>query len=170
MKSSPGLRGLRAWLPFFALLSVVSLGFYLGRAAHDSPSPAKSPVIQSRAFRGGLEELESASTAPPSNVSYLARRDDYSCGPGRPCANGACCGGSGFCGYGPTYCGAGCVSNCGAHAECGQYALDSGKTCPLNTCCSEFGFCGTTHVSTLCCSSLYDTDLLLGFLYWKLPV
>ncbi|KAI0157094.1 hypothetical protein GGR52DRAFT_586914 [Hypoxylon sp. FL1284] len=66
------------------------------------------------------------------------------CTTAKPCSNGACCGGSGYCGYGPTYCGTGCVSQCNAVAECGQYAKIPGTTCPLNTCCSEFGFCGTT--------------------------
>jgi hypothetical protein len=28
------------------------------------------------------------------------RRRDFTCGPGQPCSNGACCGSSGFCGYG----------------------------------------------------------------------
>jgi len=37
---------------------------------------------------------------PSSNQSMLMRRDDYSCGPGNPCSNGACCGVSGYCGYG----------------------------------------------------------------------
>ncbi len=87
------------------------------------------------------------------NFTYnaLDRRDDYSCGPGKPCKNGACCGKSGYCGYGapspgiyasfdlfrtsigPASCGSGCVSNCQATAECGQYASTAGKTCPLNT-------------------------------------
>lgn len=81
-----------------------------------------------------------------SNVSELSRRDDYSCGPGNPCSNGACCGASGYCGYGSTYCGTGCTSNCNAVAECGIDASPAGKTCPLNTCCSQYGFCGTTKV------------------------
>ncbi|KAK4442801.1 glycoside hydrolase [Podospora aff. communis PSN243] len=74
----------------------------------------------------------------------LQRRDDYTCGPGRPCKNQACCGKSGNCGYGPTYCGDGCSSNCDAAAECGEFAKEKGKTCPLNVCCSQYGFCGTT--------------------------
>jgi hypothetical protein len=81
-----------------------------------------------------------------SNASEFIRRDDYSCGVGKPCANGACCGPSGFCGYGSAYCGTGCTSNCKAVAECGIDASPSGKTCPLNTCCSQYGFCGTTGV------------------------
>ncbi|KAK2590532.1 hypothetical protein QQS21_011782 [Conoideocrella luteorostrata] len=79
-----------------------------------------------------------------SQESQLFRREDYTCGPGRPCHNGACCGESGNCGYGPIYCGKGCSSNCDAHAECGQFSQPPDKECPLNTCCSEFGFCGTT--------------------------
>ncbi|KAL3429985.1 hypothetical protein BDV09DRAFT_31383 [Aspergillus tetrazonus] len=63
----------------------------------------------------------------------LSRRDDYSCSASNPCSNGACCGGDGFCGYGPTYCGDGCISNCDATAECGQYAEPANTTCPLNT-------------------------------------
>ena len=70
----------------------------------------------------------------------LTRRDDYSCSHSKPCSNGACCGKSGFCGYGPTYCGDGCQANCDAKAECGQFAQQKGKECPLNTCCSQFGF------------------------------
>lgn len=67
------------------------------------------------------------------------------CGPGVPCVNSACCGESGWCGYGPTYCGDGCQSNCTATAECGKDAAVPGTGCPLNVCCSQFGFCGTTE-------------------------
>ncbi|UKZ78670.1 hypothetical protein TrVFT333_006416 [Trichoderma virens FT-333] len=70
--------------------------------------------------------------------------DDHTCAKGRPCINGACCGASGVCGYGPAYCGIGCTSNCDAKAECGQFSEDGKKTCPLNVCCSQFGFCGRT--------------------------
>ncbi|KAL0950100.1 hypothetical protein HGRIS_010101 [Hohenbuehelia grisea] len=70
--------------------------------------------------------------------------DDFSCSVSKPCSNGACCGVDGFCGYGPTYCGKGCQSNCTATAECGQFAATPGLKCPLNVCCSQFGFCGTT--------------------------
>ncbi|KAF4212956.1 hypothetical protein CNMCM5878_000587 [Aspergillus fumigatiaffinis] len=69
---------------------------------------------------------------------------DFTCGPDKPCANGACCGASGWCGYAPEYCGDGCQSNCNATAQCGHYAKDPGASCPLNVCCSQFGFCGTT--------------------------
>ncbi|KAL7895963.1 glycoside hydrolase family 18 protein [Trichoderma sp. TUCIM 5745] len=68
----------------------------------------------------------------------------YTCSKKEPCPNGACCGVSGWCGYGPTYCGKGCQSNCNAKAECGKFAPKAEQSCPLNVCCSEFGFCGTT--------------------------
>ncbi|KAK2850539.1 hypothetical protein FQN49_005565, partial [Arthroderma sp. PD_2] len=78
--------------------------------------------------------------------------DDYSCGPGRPCSNGACCSKkTGYCNYGPKACGTNnispndvCWSNCDAKAECGRYADPPGKKCPLNVCCSQYGFCGFT--------------------------
>lgn len=81
------------------------------------------------------------SLALNDHVAIFAR-DDYSCSASKPCSNGACCGAGGYCGYGDTYCGEGCVSNCNATAECGKYAVPVNKTCPLNTCCSEFGFVG----------------------------
>jgi len=81
---------------------------------------------------------------PRASTTSTSGQDGYTCGPGSSCSNGACCGESGWCGYGPTYCGDGCQSNCNATADCGQYAATPGKTCPLNVCCSEYGFCGTT--------------------------
>lgn len=86
-----------------------------------------------------------------SNPLNLLLRDEYNCGKNKPCANGACCGKSGYCGFGAKYCGTSgespndaCWSNCDAHAECGKDAKKPGTKCPLNVCCSEFGFCGTT--------------------------
>lgn len=136
-----------AWLPFLGLRVVIILSLSLQvhaspslRTAYDSFDLVKCGTA--RAF----DDSEPSSVSSLSSLSLL-RRADYSCGPGNPCSNGACCGEGGFCGYGPTYCGAGCVSNCNAVAECGQFSSPAGKKCPLNTCCSEFGFCGTTKVS-----------------------
>ncbi|KIJ27013.1 glycoside hydrolase family 18 protein [Sphaerobolus stellatus SS14] len=81
---------------------------------------------------------------------------DFSCDSSRPCSNGACCGPSGFCGYGPDFCGTGCVSNVKIYSfnimpiECGQFAATPNLTCPLNVCCSQFGFCGTTSECNGC--------------------
>ncbi len=74
----------------------------------------------------------------------LAGLPTGSCDANTPCANGACCGKSNFCGYSPRFCGAGCQHNCDAKAECGPYAPADSQTCPLNVCCSAFGFCGST--------------------------
>lgn len=62
------------------------------------------------------------------------------CGPGAPCANGACCSTSGYCAFGPEFCGADvCISNCEAKAECGQFAEDDLGKCALNACCVRAG-------------------------------
>ncbi|KAL4943096.1 hypothetical protein BDV06DRAFT_211304 [Aspergillus oleicola] len=67
--------------------------------------------------------------------SSLLHRDDYACSADNPCSNGACCGGSGYCGYGPTYCGTGCVSNCDATAECGEFAETPGQAYDCQSNC-----------------------------------
>ncbi len=143
--------------PAHVWLSILLLGFVfvlIPSLRRDASSFSGMADMSSHQTRSCGHRCNAGDSKPPpvsSNLTVssvsLVRRQDYSCGPGRPCSNGACCGGSGFCGYGPTYCGAGCVSNCGAVAECGQNAVPAGKKCPLNTCCSEFGFCGTTKVS-----------------------
>ncbi|RMY88306.1 hypothetical protein D0864_06671, partial [Hortaea werneckii] len=107
---------------------------------HSQERPSK-PVIASQAAPW-TDLADSKYTNLPN--ATLHARDEYQCDANKPCGNGACCGGSGYCGYGPTYCGTDCVSDCDAVAECGKYAKVPGTTCPLNTCCSEFGFCGTT--------------------------
>ncbi|KAL4904299.1 hypothetical protein BDW74DRAFT_185624 [Aspergillus multicolor] len=87
------------------------------------------------------------------NIAIAADTEDdpYSCNENKPCENGACCAKSGYCGFGPKYCGESgkspndvCWSNCDAHAECGVYAEAKGDECPLNVCCSQYGLCGTT--------------------------
>ncbi|KAH9999574.1 hypothetical protein F4779DRAFT_635983 [Xylariaceae sp. FL0662B] len=97
-------------------------------------------------FEGSMIKRGNSPSSPAiSYTEVLLRRDDYSCGPDKPCSNGACCGSGGYCGYGDKYCGDGCMSNCDARAECGKDASPSGKKCPLNVCCSQYGFCGTTE-------------------------
>ncbi|KAJ5717638.1 hypothetical protein N7488_003284 [Penicillium malachiteum] len=63
------------------------------------------------------------------------------CSVSEPCEEG-CCSQYGTCGFGPEWCGDGCVSNCNATAHCGPYG--NVTDCPLNVCCSQYGFCGTT--------------------------
>lgn len=41
---------------------------------------------------------------------------------------------------GPTYCGDGCISNCDAHAQCGQHSITGKQECPLRVCCSKYWY------------------------------
>ncbi|CAF2912024.1 unnamed protein product [Rotaria sp. Silwood2] len=83
------------------------------------------------------------------------------CSKTQQCTNKACCSKYGNCGYGPDFCGQGCLSNCNAKAECGQYGVQ--KLCPLNVCCSQYGFCGTTSdfcdISKKCQNNCGDKKL-----------
>jgi hypothetical protein len=68
------------------------------------------------------------------NLSQLVRRDggDDTCVKGIPCKTAACCGSflgtdTGVCGFGPTFCGTDCDSQCDAKPECGQFADPAGN-------------------------------------------
>lgn len=113
------------------------------------------PALIAASGRHGVHHKHAQRSHPPAldeRASVLSAKvaavdsqgGDYTCGPDSPCSNGACCGESGWCGYGPTYCGDGCQSNCVATAECGEFAATPDAGCPLNVCCSQYGFCGTT--------------------------
>ncbi|KAG8162769.1 hypothetical protein KVR01_007247 [Diaporthe batatas] len=91
---------------------------------------------------------ESTLAALLLSFALLVVGQDYSCGPGKPCALG-CCGTNGVCGMGPDYCAPGnCISECTAKSDCDPgwgSEWSSAEKCPLNVCCSKFGFCGTTE-------------------------
>lgn len=123
-------------------LRIVISGLLLGCGCVFLWPRSTHATIAKRAIQEDFESFKAG-----SNITLIAY-DSYSCGPGKPCSNGACCGSSGYCGYGPIYCGNGCVSNCDAVAECGQYAKIAGQTCPLNTCCSHYGFVSQDHLPT----------------------
>ncbi|UKZ63160.1 uncharacterized protein TrAtP1_004390 [Trichoderma atroviride] len=92
-----------------------------------------------------LSDYGNATLAPGIFRRQLgSSSDDHSCSKDKKCLNGACCGASGWCGYGQVFCGDGCTSNCDAKAECGKDSASGSAACPLNVCCSQFGFCGTT--------------------------
>jgi hypothetical protein len=57
-------------------------------------------LVTDRLREGPVAIADSEFLATSGNVSRIARRDDFSCDKSRPCSNGACCGVSGFCGYG----------------------------------------------------------------------
>lgn len=157
------------WISALFVVLVVSSGFFINFEISPSTSntaltPRSELSVSVRDSTHNQIQDRRAET-PSSNQSSLARREDYSCGPGRPCANGACCGTSGFCGYGPASCGTGCISNCNAHAECGEFSSPANKKCPLNTCCSKHGFCGTTKVSKECAFALLQCQSLCMCMY-----
>jgi hypothetical protein len=134
MASNKGWR--RTLLSLSSFFLFITLGIYLRRESLETPGD--------RLHTRSIVNVHDTRLPILSNTSSLHRRD-YTCDASTPCSNGAYCGETGNCGYGPTYCGAGCTSNCDATAECGEYAATSGTTCPLNTCCSQYGFCGTTE-------------------------
>ncbi|KAK7915206.1 glycoside hydrolase superfamily [Apiospora marii] len=139
------------------LVAVVALLIFVSEW-HNSPG-FTATVIKARRNREFSLEFDHVLE---SNTS-LNRRDNYSCSSTAPCSNGACCGASGFCGYGPKYCGHGCVSQCDATAECGEYASNPGKKCPLNVCCSQYGMYlgGKPHTTSVRATA---TDIrYLGF-------
>lgn len=111
-----------------------------GPGSHTSHNAHSRHVARHHHDHSRIDSLE-------THENNTFTRRDYSCSASNPCSNGACCGATGICGYGPTYCGKGCISQCDAKAECGKYAETPGKTCPLNTCCSEFGFVSGASVS-----------------------
>lgn len=136
-------RRLLAFSLLFVFLSIILAGLFASLDNSNDPGHLVRKQVRST--------LES-SWDLNQNVSRLFRRSDldpYSCTKDIPCQTHACCGSFfggeiGTCGYGDTYCGSDCVSNCNATAECGQHADPPGKTCPLNVCCSQYGFCGTS--------------------------
>ncbi|KAH7120620.1 hypothetical protein EDB81DRAFT_666993 [Dactylonectria macrodidyma] len=142
MASSPGHRQVSLsvlltllYLSFAPISSV--LAYAHGHLGHNH-----FHQVHDYARRAETSTLSASLAAVTASAS--GQSSDYTCGPDKPCSNGACCGEDGWCGYSPTYCGDGCQSNCNSKAECGQYAATPGETCPLNVCCSQHGFCGTT--------------------------
>ena len=123
--------GPRLWFPI--------VFFLLCYCVHQTQFPGEQAAQRVLEKSDFVDELEDIAYSR-DKTSTLLRRDGFNCNSKKPCKNGACCGKSGYCGYGPTYCSAGCLSNCGAVAECGKNAKQPGQKCPLNTCCSEFGF------------------------------
>ncbi len=120
--------------------SGLSFGILLVLCVYFWPNlEALSPLETIASLRNEIDYGLGEAQVVHSNVT-LVPRDEYQCSKDKPCSNGACCGKSGYCGYGPTYCGSGCLADCNAVAECGQYAKTAGTECPLNTCCSQFGF------------------------------
>ncbi|KAF2717775.1 glycoside hydrolase family 18 protein [Polychaeton citri CBS 116435] len=135
---------------FFSLLFVTSFLFALWNRY--SIAGDKVQVEHPARGVGSYPSQDETLLTAYSNASQLVRRDsDYHCTRDTPCPTYACCGSFGdgdvgICGFGPTFCGSDCASQCDAKSECGQYANPPGKKCPLNVCCSQYGFCGSTEL------------------------
>jgi len=112
-------------------------------------APVTSASHYGSFLHGKHRHAKHGTSSSARSIGDLSRRDDYSCDADNPCSNGACCGGSGYCGYGDTYCGTGCVSNCDAAAQCGKDAATYNATCPLNVCCSQYGFVSSRPKTSL---------------------
>ena len=84
-------------ITFITSLGLLLLLYYGPQIGNKLPKTSSSSEIAPQTLS---VEKGNAFTSIAENSSPLVRRDDYSCGPGKPCANGACCGASGYCGYG----------------------------------------------------------------------
>lgn len=99
------------WLAFLGLFCVLLLG--LGLGAYDTGSSTsrnihnsmRGTTTRNRAVNKSIASLgtfQDATDGESPSANFTAarvltrRQDDYSCGPGRPCANGACCGPNGW--------------------------------------------------------------------------
>lgn len=126
----------RGHFPFSASLGLLAVVLIASTWLWSGPSDPMSVHIVPRAEN----VVGDVAAKLGSDLGAGQSTGSYSCSKKNPCSNGACCGPSGYCGFGSEYCGIGCQSNCNATAQCGQYAATPGQTCPLNVCCSEFGF------------------------------
>lgn len=79
--------------------------------------------------------------------STLGKRDALRCDNGE-CNDGSCCGKNHTCGYGPDFCGDGCISKCEATAMCGEYSENADMDCGMMLCCSAMGWCGVSPPPT----------------------
>ncbi|KAI4252897.1 MAG: hypothetical protein LQ352_004017 [Teloschistes flavicans] len=123
-------------------------------AAVNGTSPLSVANTTSGFTNGSLQhrDLQHSYLHHSSSVmpySQLVKRQDWRdpgeaepCSAGDPCPDKSCCGGNGKCGYGPDYCGNGCVSNCDALAMCGRYSEGGSQKCGMNLCYG-FGLCHT---------------------------
>lgn len=147
----------RAWCLIFLQLCILLEGVETARnstvfpplyKAHSDKTPRflRLAEVSGSVNQTQLLTISSVTADGRSGQGASAGEENGICAPGSPCINGACCSNSGWCGYGPDFCGEEvCISNCDAKAECGEYSDGGSVSCPLNVCCSEWGFCGSTE-------------------------
>lgn len=87
-------------LIFGFLFILLPLVFTIYSSASSSRDQAPRGLLAKTVNRLDVASLQDISVRSLSNHSLVRRDEDFSCDIGRPCHNGACCGVSGFCGYG----------------------------------------------------------------------
>jgi hypothetical protein len=120
---------LRVWLVL--LLSIILYYISMKKNYNGRDSVGSDVLLRRDASVVHLE----AETLALRNASQVLRRADggtYTCKKGKPCKTYACCGSffggdEGVCGFGPTFCGDDCDSQCDAKPECGQFADPPGE-------------------------------------------
>ncbi|KAK3290201.1 glycoside hydrolase superfamily [Chaetomium fimeti] len=125
-------------------LLVLAVAFVLGAAG------ARDPGHQAHDLSSHPSPVANLGKNLPTQVSpRLARATSDTgallCGTNEVCLDGSCCGPLGICGYGPDFCGAGCLNNCDAKAMCGIYSEGGTEKCGMNLCCGAAGWCGTSE-------------------------
>jgi chitinase len=120
---------------------------------HQNPARAPPNPLLSPAFAPSspaeLSDLSGRSSflavrSAHHNVSLAKRDGPLRCDDG-PCIDGSCCGKDHICGFGPDFCGDGCLSQCNAKAMCGEYSENGEMPCGLKLCCSAMGWCGVSN-------------------------
>lgn len=119
--------------PIFFIVTLSFITFVISSWFAGSSRLSSSFDVQQHLTEGNFLQFD-------ADYHELIRRanttDPYKCTKDVPCHTEACCGSFGdtdigTCGFGPTFCGDDCTSQCDAKPECGQYADPPGKTCPL---------------------------------------
>jgi chitinase len=107
--------------------------------------PAKAPPQPLPEVMAGFSAKRSDSSFLTARSIHhqLGKRDALRCDDG-PCIDGSCCSKDKICGYGPDYCGTGCISQCNATAMCGKYSENAAMPCGMQLCCSAMGWCGVS--------------------------
>ena len=116
--------------------------------AHQNPAKAPPQPLLTQALASNrsaeLSSRDSFLAARRVHREFsLGKRDALRCDDG-PCIDGSCCGKDHVCGYGPDFCGTGCLSQCDATAMCGQYSENGDMPCGMKLCCSASGWCGVS--------------------------
>lgn len=113
--------------------------------AHQNPAKAPPQPLPETVEGLSAERAAASSFLTAKSIHQgLGKRAALRCDDG-PCVDGSCCGQNHICGYGPDYCGTGCVSQCNATAMCGQYSENAAMPCGMQLCCSASGWCGVSQ-------------------------